>query len=353
MNKAIKIGAVMGAAAVIAAGALGVAVWVNKPSDTNTLYIPAEVTGSGVVDGFGNELTSGNTYAMPTSVVYTATTQESATASEGITLSVKVTPVNVADKSIDYAVNWKDETSEWATGKVVTDYVTLTPTADGSTVSTLKCLQEFGEQVIVTATSRQNPSISATCTVDFAQRVTGYTVKLGTTDIFASGEDYRCMFTLAETSNTGGEISASYTLNDVYTLGGEFTHRVALEPVNGVWNTGIIASDVIANAIGRSITFDKRLFQDYTVYYKADSSPNGLESAKLLRDCTDDELKDIFAKTDWSNLFLWTLKYTVTGTNGVQMTVSKRIGCMGYFVPPVMVSGLEFEEPNIVFKDVT
>lgn len=75
-------------------------------------------------------------------------------------------------KAIDWSVAWKNSSSEWATGKVVTDYVTVSPTADGALTAKVKKIAAFGEQVIVTATSRVVTSLKATATVDCLKEVT-------------------------------------------------------------------------------------------------------------------------------------------------------------------------------------
>ena len=74
-------------------------------------------------------------------------------------------------KAINWSIAWKNASSEWATGKVVTDYVTVTPTSDGALTAKVKKLAAFGEQVIVTATSRVVSSLKATATVDCAKRL--------------------------------------------------------------------------------------------------------------------------------------------------------------------------------------
>lgn len=78
-------------------------------------------------------------------------------------------------KAIDWSIAWKNPSSTWATGKVVTDYVTVTPTSDGALTATVKNiiksgmpakLMSFNEQIIVTAASRVRPELKATATVD-------------------------------------------------------------------------------------------------------------------------------------------------------------------------------------------
>ena len=88
-----------------------------------------------------------------------------------VVLNATVSPDTATDKSLDWSVKFADPASEWANGKTVTDYVTVTPQADGSSIATIQCLQPFGEQIIITAASRQTPAAKAVCSVDFYARI--------------------------------------------------------------------------------------------------------------------------------------------------------------------------------------
>lgn len=90
------------------------------------------------------------------------------------TLTATVYPENASNKALDWSVSFVNASSSWATGKTVTDYVTVTPTSDGALTATVENLQAFGEQIQVKATSRDNPDAYATCTVDYLQRTMGY-----------------------------------------------------------------------------------------------------------------------------------------------------------------------------------
>lgn len=87
------------------------------------------------------------------------------------TLTATITPSYATEKTVDWAVAFADPSSDWATGKTVTDYVTITPTSDGALTAMIECLQAFGEQIIVTCSLRNNAEFSATCTVDYAKRI--------------------------------------------------------------------------------------------------------------------------------------------------------------------------------------
>lgn len=353
MNKHLmRAGALLGTTAAIAAVVCG-AVTACAPSETDTLYVPVAVTGSGVVDGDGNELVSGNTYAMPTSVVYTATTEESQTASEGITLEVVVEPDVAADKRVTYTFDWTNGASSWATGKAVTDYVKLTPTAEGSTVSTLKCLQPFGEQITVTAASVQNPEITATCTVDYAKRVTGVNVKIGALELFNDDKNLFVDFVIGNTGGAGGLVKSSYQTSSVYSLDDDFSNfRVIAN--NPQWRTkSMLSSNVTimyepfisSGDHGEELYFDKRLFN--AIPYRYTSGAIGTEY--LLKNLNNEKLLELFEDTDFGLSDGTMLKFfdvTVT-VKGAYSTYedTRSVWCMSYSTP---VSGLSFKEPTVI-----
>ena len=113
----------------------------------------------------------------------------SAQAETAYTLTATVLPEKASNKAVDWAVSFVNPSSAWATGKTVTDYVTVTPTADGALTANVECLQAFGEQIKVTVTSRNNAEAMATCLVDYAERVSGYTLTLSNGGVTISSSD--------------------------------------------------------------------------------------------------------------------------------------------------------------------
>ena len=140
----------------------------EKQEDTEQAAVNEQAA---VMDGEGNSMVSGKTYAMPQRMVFAATAAEDVTASEGITLTVTVSPETADNKAVDWAVSFVNPSSSWASGKTVTDYVTVTPTSDGALTANVNCLKAFGEQIKVTVTSRVNPKATAECTLDYARRI--------------------------------------------------------------------------------------------------------------------------------------------------------------------------------------
>ena len=134
-------------------------------------------------------------------------------------LTATITPDNADDKTVDWSVSFVNPDSEWATGKTVTDYVTVTPTSDGALAANVACFQAFGEQIKVTVMSRDNPEATATCLVDYAERVAGYTLTLtnGGVTISSSDPEYTV------TGNSSVSISKGEYTKTVGTVEENFT----------------------------------------------------------------------------------------------------------------------------------
>ncbi len=56
----------------------------------------------------------------------------------------------------------------------MSEYIGVTPAADGSLMASVTCYQAFGEQVILTVTSRENAEATASCTIDYKQQLVSY-----------------------------------------------------------------------------------------------------------------------------------------------------------------------------------
>lgn len=156
-------------------------------------------------------------------------------AENAYTLTATVKPDNTAENTgVDWAMKWKDASSSWANGKSVTDYVTITPSgeeyAESKTV-TLANLQPFGEQIVVTATARDNPEVTASCNVDYVQKVTDFSLSFGTVSCNFGGTTGVTL----ELNNNGSPIGGAATLNQttsqVYSLADTFNVTYTVSPV--------------------------------------------------------------------------------------------------------------------------
>lgn len=91
-------------------------------------------------------------------------------AESAVLVTATVNPASAVNRvEMNWSVAWKNPSSTWASGKTVTDYVTVTQA--GNLTATVTCLQAFGEQVVVTATALQGKSSkSASLTCDYMKR---------------------------------------------------------------------------------------------------------------------------------------------------------------------------------------
>lgn len=143
--------------------------WQNVWDETFEDPTPEQDDGS-VTDENGNELDQTAVNPMPSSMAFSLPM-----AAEGETLSVTISatvkPETAINKNVDWEIFWVNPESEWASGKTVTDYVTVAATSDGSTTATVTCLQPFGEQISIKVTSRANTDVYAVCAVDYIRKI--------------------------------------------------------------------------------------------------------------------------------------------------------------------------------------
>ena len=144
-------------------------------------------------------------------------------AESAYTLTAEVSPDYASDKSLDWSdLVFLDSESEWATGKVVTDYVTVTPLADGNS-AVLACLQDFGEPIVLTVSSVSNPEVCAKCFINYYQRVKSceFAFFYDGVEVSANEVDgvYKVDYTGAEKNYTVElrPVYSNYTLTDTYT----------------------------------------------------------------------------------------------------------------------------------------
>lgn len=150
-----------------------------------------------------------------------------------VTLTATVEPDTASDKTVDWSVRFMNGESEWAAGKNAEDYVLAVPQSDGATTAQVICQQPFGEQIVITVTSRENPDITAECTVDFVKRITDITVQLregstsgevkasatGSEQLSISYEDTSKKYMTVEPQYTDGTMTDEYDYNVSFTVG--------------------------------------------------------------------------------------------------------------------------------------
>lgn len=104
-----------------------------------------------------------------------ATTAADGTTTKSITATVEPVGANEHDP-LSWEVAFKDPSATWATGKNVSDYVTISVSADTLTC-TVTCKQAFGEQIVLNVSSKTK-NASASANVDYLKRVNDITLTI-------------------------------------------------------------------------------------------------------------------------------------------------------------------------------
>lgn len=86
------------------------------------------------------------------------------------TLTATITPASAYVQGITWSIAWVNASSEWASGKSITNYVTITPSGSNNHTATVSCVSSFSERIKITAASDDNENIKAECYVDYGRR---------------------------------------------------------------------------------------------------------------------------------------------------------------------------------------
>ena len=141
-------------------------------------------------------------------------------------LTATVTPSD-ASQAVTWAVEFVNSSSTWANGKTVTDYVELSNANQPSVNVT--CKAPFGEQIKITCTSAENSAVSASCTVDFLQSITGASLTFGDDlPINLGGQTDVSWEVNVNGVGAGGTANVDYTTYTTYTVGDTYSWDIDL-----------------------------------------------------------------------------------------------------------------------------
>lgn len=96
----------------------------------------------------------------------------SALAESAQQITATIIPDTVDNKEVDWSIEWVNPNSAWASGKTVSNYVTVTPISNGALTATVECKQAFAEQINIIVTSRSASKVNAICKVDYLRKLT-------------------------------------------------------------------------------------------------------------------------------------------------------------------------------------
>ncbi len=252
------------------------------------------------------------------------------------TVTATVSPDNEASNTkIKWELTWKNPASEWATGKDVTDYVTVQSNADDlmeSKTCTVSCSQAFGEQMQLKAIAVDDETKFATCNVDYVRQVKSVSVAIGDISVNLGGNTDITIAIRRDYGGTGGKVTVTPTLGDVYTIENEFTAAASLtheisETGNDKWlackgySTGSGATVVTYNneetLLEKSIYFDRRVFTQYQFYGGSEAFAEEHESS-YYNVFHQDKINQLVYNFNagnsqgYKNKVIWTMKVTLT-----------------------------------------
>ena len=195
------------------AGIIGAIVALTKNNQGDELQI-AEQENNYKAGAFVTESTV-NGAALMVSAFSADSLSVGESVAQGSTASVSVTysPSYLTNVEFDYELAFENPSSVWASGKSVSDYMTFTPSSDGATTGTLTCKKAFGEPIILTATSRDENSVSGSCTLGYIARPTIDSVYFCPSDFGDAGE-IEVGYTLGDGTHKGTFSATGYIALD-------------------------------------------------------------------------------------------------------------------------------------------
>lgn len=268
--------------------------------------------------------------------------------SETLTITATVSPDNSADNTgLDWSMAFKNPASEWATGKTLSDYMTLTPSGEdaaGSKTVSVKCLKPFGEQIVITATSQDNPEVTASCTADFAQRIESATLKFGDLNVNLGGDTNVKWELNPNGAGVGGATNVTMEKSDVYTLAEEFTYTVEAESSYTEDNQFTLNGEGVSVTAPGDIT-ESGLTFNYALFETTQMMIFDRVEDFVFDKATVSELIPYFSNI--TNGHVLNIRLTVTGAHSVTEYTS-RIMVVGYTNSSV-ISDIQVDTPNLVF----
>ncbi len=254
-----------------------------------------------------------------------------ATAETAYTLEATVTPNDAGNHLLDWTIAWSNPTSTWANGKTVTDYVTLVPTSVGAKTATISCLQPFGTQVIVTAISQDNPSVKATCLVDYAQKVTSAALSFGNLVINLGGSTAVKYEIGKGVTGMGGKVQATVDKSEVYTIAENFQYSVQLSQYAEYVGTANYFSLKDLSVTGRAMQINTEYYGE-EIYFDYDHDIVNWFIMQRAGDIyfntmTTEEIASYFSNITSAGMYQ--VNFTITGTHN-SYSYTSQVYCNGY-----------------------
>lgn len=273
-------------------------------------------------------------------------------AESAYTLTATIEPEDATDKTVDWSIEFVNPESEWATGKTVTDYVTVTPTSDGALTANVTNLQEFGEQIKIVVTSRDNPTITASCLVDYTQKITNINLKFGDVNVNLGGSTNMQWEVNVNGIGQGGATNVSYDSSAAYTLAEEIVYSVQISNQNIASLPGYPGTSESFPAFSTSFTRKPDITTDglilnYDFFETYNCYVDTRQGSDYLIDMSPSEIIERFQLINESNNVFCYVQLTVTGKY-FDYTNHSFIRITGY-TNTATVTNISLDKEDIVF----
>ena len=129
-------------------------------------------------------------------------------AESAYTVTATITPDSMADYTeLVWTAAFYRPSASWATGKVTSDYIRITPVDDLAHQVVVECLQPFSETILIKAELKDSPGIFATCECGYIWRYDTATAKLEDGTLITFEYDEVTHFTFETTNAGNGKIT--------------------------------------------------------------------------------------------------------------------------------------------------
>ena len=218
------------------------------------------------------------------------------------TLTAEITPSTVSNKKVNWSVAWSSDAA--LKDKPISDYITVTPTADGALTATVTCKKSFrGSVAVVTVTSRDS-GVKGICLVKFAGVPSSLTVNVSgiatqsrgsLTGVLAlkMGQTYTQAISL---SNAFNDVGSEYGTYSVTVTGvGSFKKGSYYANQSGTWwdNEETVTLESVKNDyIAVSISNGKLVINAKGRYESMAGTVNGGSGGGVVHDKYKEDVKD-------------------------------------------------------------
>lgn len=133
--------------------------------DFETEDVSGDVSSGGITDEEGNSLSAGEVYDLPSQLNFSAAAlakQDTGMDFVEVLLQATVLPVDATNKKVDWSAVWVDGSDS----SDLSEYLTVTPESDGSTIASVRCYKAFDKKINVIVTTRDG-GFTAVCVVSY------------------------------------------------------------------------------------------------------------------------------------------------------------------------------------------